>query len=112
MVYYNCYFHRYLKSYIPKWVITDLLAHRRYETPQKDSAKSTLSRTGTSKLRSLSSTKPKPNSVSSKKKIVEENLGESCLFLNAKVEEELENVEDEVDIFNSCVVYSPDNAKK
>lgn len=30
VIYYNCYFHRYLKGYVPKWVITDLLAHRRY----------------------------------------------------------------------------------
>lgn len=30
VVYYNCYFHRYLKCYIPRWVITDLLAHRKF----------------------------------------------------------------------------------
>lgn len=24
VVYYNCYFHKYLKTYLPKWVITDL----------------------------------------------------------------------------------------
>ena len=87
VIYYNCYFHRYLKNYIPKWVITDLLAHRRYETPQKDSNKSTLARTGTSKLRSFSSVKFRDNLTSVKKKELEENLGESCLFLNEKQEE-------------------------
>jgi hypothetical protein len=58
VVYYNCYFHRFLKNYIPKWVITDLLAHRRYDTPHKGSSQSTLS-DNSSKMRSFSSAKTK-----------------------------------------------------
>ena len=24
IIFYNCYFHKYLKLYVPKWVITDI----------------------------------------------------------------------------------------
>ena len=84
VVFYNCYFHRYLKNYIPKWVITDLMVTRRYETPVKDSSKSTMSRTATSKMRSFSMTKTR---TPKKEKEVECNMAESLLFLNPKVED-------------------------
>ena len=91
VVFYNCYFHRYLKNYVPKWVLTDVRLSR-FSAPQKESGKSTLSRTGTSstKNRSFSSVKEKKEAKSSVKM---SDLGESCLFLKERVEEEVDNIE-------------------
>lgn len=78
VVFYNCYFHRYLKNYIPKWVITDLLVTRgRYSTPRKDGRQGETEGKG----RSLSSVTTKTGS-SGQGKEVEVSMEESCLFLN------------------------------
>ena len=53
VIYYNCYFHKYLRGYVPKWVITDLLAHRKYGSSSRETSKS-LSRTAASKSNYLS----------------------------------------------------------
>ena len=58
VIYYNCYFYRYLKGYVPRWVITDLLAHRKYAEFTKDTGKE-LNRTATSKRSAFSSAKYK-----------------------------------------------------
>ena len=62
VVFYNCYFHKYLKSYIPKWVNTDINAtesRKKSMTPHKESTKSTLNRDASGKQRSLSLLKAK-----------------------------------------------------
>jgi hypothetical protein len=86
VVFYNCYFHKYLKIYVPKWVITDInVWEGRSATPQKDSAQSTLSRSGTAKKRSFSTTRGKIETGAKGKML--QDLGESCLFLNQQQEE-------------------------
>ena len=35
VVFYNCYFHKYLKHYVPRWVQTDPLHSQRYSSHQK-----------------------------------------------------------------------------
>ena len=37
IVYYNCYFYKYLKNVVPKWVVTDIQAHNHQliKTPNK-----------------------------------------------------------------------------
>lgn len=84
IVFYNCYFYRYLKPYIPKWVLTDFCTKNkkgRCVTPQKDSSKLTLNQTGSAKFRSFSTAKTK-TATSSQTKQNMQDLGESCLFLN------------------------------
>jgi hypothetical protein len=82
VIYYNCYFHKYLKQYIPKWVITDFPS-----TPRKDTSKSTRSNSSTKArtFNSLSKTKSF-NSTKSKKPLMSSStMGDSCLFLNSRV---------------------------
>lgn len=69
VIYYNCYFHRYLKGYVPKWVITDLLAHKKYQDSALRSTSKSLSRTAASKVSSFASSKTK-NLTPAKVKIV------------------------------------------
>lgn len=62
VVFYNCYFHKYLKIYIPKWVNTDIYvseARKKSMTPHKESTKSTLSRDVSGKQRSYTVLKGK-----------------------------------------------------
>lgn len=63
VVFYNCYFHKYLKHYVPKWVITDIP-----NTPRKDTAnKSTRSNSNT-KGRSYSSLSKSHSTTANSKK--------------------------------------------
>ena len=58
VIYYNCYFYRYLKGYVPKWVITDLLAHRKYTNTLRDTnTNKSFNKTATSKGNTFSSAK-------------------------------------------------------
>ena len=81
VVFYNCYFHKYLKPYVPKWVITDAaeLPRRPHSPPTRPK---TTQKTAVSRTASLPRTparRGKAEKVS--------DLGDSCLFLNEKVEE-------------------------
>lgn len=85
VVFYNCYFHKHLKRYIPKWVITDIP-----ESPRKDTTKSTrpnstakYTQTATNKCRSASMKKKQPLAYNNG------CLADSCIFLNENVEEEV-----------------------
>lgn len=81
VIYYNCYFYRYLKGYVPKWVITDLLAHKKYASSVRETEKS-LSRTATSKGSNFSLEKNKNIAYFKGKGEISQNMAESTLFLN------------------------------
>ena len=91
VIYYNCYFHKFLKNYVPKWVITDLINKRRNRilSPQKEK---TNNRADTSKLKSSFSTAKTKSTTPAKAS--QNNMEDSCLFLNEKIEESVENQEE------------------
>jgi hypothetical protein len=78
VVFYNCYFHKYMKRYIPKWVITDVPA-----SPRKDTTKSTRPNS-TAKVTPSCSSKTRSVSNFSKKLAYSSgsNMSDSCFFLN------------------------------
>lgn len=39
IVYYNCYFYKCLKPYVPRWVVTDIVETNRNQTPYKQGLK-------------------------------------------------------------------------
>jgi hypothetical protein len=80
VVFYNCYFHKYLKPYVPKWVITDAT-----ELPKRPASPPTRTKTAQKTAASRSASLPR-TPVASKKFERVSDLGDSCLFLNEKVE--------------------------
>lgn len=80
VVFYNCYFHKHLKPYVPKWVITDAA-----ELPKRPASPPTRPKTTQKTAASRSASLPR-TPVLGKKLERLSDLGDSCLFLNEKVE--------------------------
>ena len=78
VVFYNCYFHKYLKHYVPKWVITDIP-----NTPRKDTANKSTRPNSSTKNRSYSCLSKSHSTAASKAaQSHNDSLADSCLFLN------------------------------
>jgi predicted transcriptional regulator len=84
VIFYNCYFHKYLRSYLPKWVITDV------QSLNKE-VKQTARTNADSKVSRHTSMEKSCRTAVSKKKfnLASTNLADSILLLNERVEEQV-----------------------
>ena len=84
VIFYNCYFHKYLRSYLPKWVITDVqLSNRDMKQTARTNADTKVSRhTSMEKSSRTAISKKRFNQMST-------NLADSFLLLNERVEEQV-----------------------